>query len=173
MAGYQTQSAQMLENLSTQFNSNEDIPMLSELFSKVMVISAKNNFDTRTPKSYKKPNQKSFFSIEHREAFKNHEKICKIWRNEGRPLNKDHPIRLAKVESQRKLQRITRTEKSANEQKNHEELMSTFSQNISQVCRKLNKIRGEKSRSLDLPYIETLNGKYSGENILEGNIMQF
>ena len=46
--------------------------------------------------------------------------------------------------------------------------MSTFSRNISQVCRKLKQIRGEHSKSLDLPYIETLNGKYSGDNILEG-----
>ena len=75
MTGYQTQSAQMLENLSTQFDSNDDIPLLTELFSKVMVISAKNNFDTRTPKSYKKPNQKSFFSIEHREALKKKKKM--------------------------------------------------------------------------------------------------
>ena len=115
MAGYQTQSAQMLENLSTQFNSNEDIPMLSELFSKVTVISAKNNCDTKTPKSYNKPHQKPFFSSEQREALKNHEQICKLWRKEGRPLNKEHPIRLAKVESQRKLQRITRSEKLAKE----------------------------------------------------------
>ena len=49
--------------------------------------------------------------------------------------------------------------------KDHEELMSTFSTNISQVCRKLRQIRGEHSKSLDLPFIETLNGKYSGNNI--------
>ena len=82
-----------------------------------MVISAKNNCDTKTPKSYNKPHQKPFFSSEQREAFKNHEQICKLWRKEGRPLNKEHPIRLAKVESQRKLQRITRSEKLAKERK--------------------------------------------------------
>ena len=52
--------------------------------------------------------------------------------------------------------------------KDHEELMSTFSTNISQVCRKLRQIRGVHSKSLDFPFIETLNGKYSGNNILEG-----
>ena len=46
--------------------------------------------------------------------------------------------------------------------------MNTFSQNISQVCQKLKQIRGENSRNMDVPFIETLNGKYSGNNVLEG-----
>ena len=111
--GYQNQSSQMLENLSNQFNAIEEIPILTELFSKVLVISAKNNFDTRIPRAYILPNQKQFFLSEHRDAFKKHETICRLWRKEGRPQSKDHPVRLLKLQSQRNLQRIARSEKSA------------------------------------------------------------
>jgi hypothetical protein len=46
--------------------------------------------------------------------------------------------------------------------------MLTFKQNISQVCQKLKKIRGEEIKNVNIPFIETLNGKYSGNNVLEG-----
>ena len=46
--------------------------------------------------------------------------------------------------------------------------METHSQDINQVCKKLKKIRGDKSKNLDIPFIETLCGIYSGENVLEG-----
>ena len=103
----------MLENLSNQFNSIEEIPILTELFSKVLVISAKNNFDTKIRRAYILPNQKQFFSSEHRDAFKKYETICRLWRKEGRPQSKDHPVRLLKLQSHRNLQRIACSEKSA------------------------------------------------------------
>ena len=37
-----------------------------------------------------------------------------------------------------------------------------------QVCNKLRKIRGENSRNVNIPFIETLNGTFSGNNVLEG-----
>ena len=39
---------------------------------------------------------------------------------------------------------------------------------ISKVCKKLKQIRGETSNVIDIPYIDTLCGKYSKQNILEG-----
>ena len=36
------------------------------------------------------------------------------------------------------------------------------------IYNKLKKIRGENSKSTDIPFIETLNGIYSGHNVLEG-----
>ena len=39
---------------------------------------------------------------------------------------------------------------------------------MSKVCRKLKEIRGDKSKNNDIPFIETLCGKYEGENVLEG-----
>ena len=46
--------------------------------------------------------------------------------------------------------------------------MATFNQNIGQVCNKLKKIRGENIKRVDIPFIETLNGTFSGDNVLEG-----
>ena len=50
MPGYQKQSAEVLQNIINQFNQPEFIPLMSELFSKMLVICAKNNFETITPK---------------------------------------------------------------------------------------------------------------------------
>jgi hypothetical protein len=38
------------------------------------------------------------------------------------------------------------------------------------VCQKLKHIRRDNNKRIDIPYIETLCGKYSGENVLEGFI---
>ena len=46
--------------------------------------------------------------------------------------------------------------------------MKTHSSDIKQVCKKLKKIRGDVSKSIEIPFIETLCGKYTSENILEG-----
>ena len=106
--------------------------------------------------------------MEHKQAYASHEKICKLWRSAGRPTSSDHPAKMAKLESQRNLQRIARDEKSMKERTNHDDLMTTFSQNASQVCRKLKQIRGENLKNIDLPFIDTLNGRFSGNNVLEG-----
>ena len=52
--------------------------------------------------------------------------------------------------------------------KQHDELMDTHRNDISKVCKKLKQIRGDTSKTVDIPYIETLCGQYSGKNILEG-----
>ena len=46
--------------------------------------------------------------------------------------------------------------------------MDTHRNDISKVCQKLKQVRGDNYKRIDIPYIETLCGKYSGENILEG-----
>ena len=45
--------------------------------------------------------------------------------------------------------------------------METHRNNIVQVSKKLNQLSGG-NKSPDLDYIDTLNGRYSGDNILEG-----
>ena len=110
----------------------------------------------------------SFISPEHKDAFKDHEEVCKKWRLTGRPKEKSHPAKSDKLASQRRLQKIARDCEAESALINHEELMSTFSTNISQVCNKLKKIRGENSKSMKIPFIETLCGTFEGENVLEG-----
>ena len=46
--------------------------------------------------------------------------------------------------------------------------MDTYYSDISKVCSKLKSIRGDKSKSLEIPSIETSCGIYEGINVLEG-----
>ena len=101
-------------------------------------------------------------------AYIEHERICNEWRKQGRPALATHPARIAKLKSQRNLQKITREEESLKAQKDHEELMNTFNMNINQIYNKLKKIRGYNMKNVDIPFIETLNGTFSGQNVLEG-----
>ena len=72
------------------------------------------------------------------------------------------------MESQRNLQRISREEEAKNAHNNHEELMAAFGKNMNQIYKKLKKIRGETIKNRKVSEIETLNGTYSGDNVLEG-----
>ena len=78
MAGYQAQTAQVLQEMFSRFNMVEHIPTLTEMCSKMLVISAEQNFETSNPKKGQ-PKQKKypFFSKEHKSAFKEHEKVCR------------------------------------------------------------------------------------------------
>ena len=167
MHGYQTKCATMLENLINHYKLPQYIPLLSELFSKPLVLSAERNFDTFSP-SQKAQKRKSTISLRHKQAYDEHETICKAWRKDGRPRDPNHPSRVAKLNSQRKLQNIAREERALKARLTHDDLMSTFNSNISQVCNKLKKIRGEPIKKIHIPFIETLKGTYSGNNVLEG-----
>ena len=167
LLGYQKQSAEILTKLSNTFDKPEYIPILSELFSKMLVLSAENNFETFTP-SRNTGKHKSFISSNHRNAFTQHEIVCQKWRRQGRPGDKSHPAKRAKVISQQNLQKIVREEEALKARQTHDDLMYTFNNNISQVCKKLKRIRGEQIKDTNIPFLETLNGKYSGQNVLEG-----
>jgi hypothetical protein len=95
-------------------------------------------------------------------AFNTHENVCRQWRLQSRPKDANHPAKIANLQSQRNLQHISGEEESLKAHKNHEDLMSTFKQDISQVCQKLKKIRGEKIINVNI------NGVDSGNNGLEG-----
>ena len=168
---YQKQTSEKLRELSVQFNQTEFIPVLCELFSKTLVISAKQNFETTIPKpktTKKSKANKLYISEKQKLAYIEHDRICNEWRKQGRPALSTHPARIAKLKSQRNLQKITREEESFKAQKDHEELMNTFNININQIYNKLKKIRGDNLKNIDIPFIETLNGTFSGENVLEG-----
>ena len=168
LPGYQKQTAEFLQKLVNQFSQPEFIPILSELFSKMLVISAENNFETTKPPTNQFKTKKPFFSASHKAAYAAHEKICKEWRQEGRPQDPGHPAKIGKLASQRNLQKIAREDEAMKARVDHNDLMSTFKLNISQVCKKLKKIRGENQKTLNIPFIETMNGVFSGNNVLEG-----
>ena len=50
----------------------------------------------------------------------------------------------------------------------HNELMDVHFKDISRVCQKLKEIRGENCFKSKIPFVETLCGKYTGDNVLEG-----
>ena len=165
---YQEQTFNVLSELFDVFQGPEFIPALSEMCSKMLVISAEQNFNVSKPYLNKRKKQFPDFSKEHLEAYQCHEKVCKQWRAAGRPQSSQHPAKAAKLQSQRRLQQISRQEESNKSMKQHEELMDTHANDINNVCSKLKKIRGDKSKNIDITYIETLCGNFTGDNVLEG-----
>ena len=169
LSGYQAQTTQVLQEMFERFDLTEHIPILTEMCSKMLVLSAEHNFETSNPKTGQKKQKKyPFFSKEHKNAYEEHAQICKKWRLAGRPKENSHPAKNDKLMSQRNLQKITRDSESFTAIKNHNELMGTYYADISQVCSKLKHIRGDNKKSLGIPSIETVCGIYEGRNVLEG-----
>ena len=50
----------------------------------------------------------------------------------------------------------------------HDDLMDTFKNDINKVCAKLKKAWGEAHKQTEIPFIETLAGTFTGNNVLEG-----
>ena len=111
-----------LINLTCYFTLAAHIPALTEMCSKALVLSAQLNFDVTNPRKIPKRNQPKF-SIEHREAYANHEKVCTEWWLAGKPKEISHPANLNKLESQRNLYRIARESESSSAIKNHNEFI--------------------------------------------------
>ena len=132
IAGYQTQTARIMSELLENFTDAAHIPALTEMCSKTLVLSAQDNFEVSKPSS-KPKNDLPRFSREHRDAYANHEQVCKEWRLAGRPSEVSHPAKVKKLESQRNLQRIAREEESKAAMKNHNDLMETHRSDISKV----------------------------------------
>ena len=135
----------------------------------MLVISAEQNFKTSNPKKGQTKQKKSpFFSKEHKNAYAEHVQICKEWRLAGRPVEKSHPAKNAKLLSQRNLQQIARECESSTAIKNDNDLMMTYYADMGKVCAKLKQIRGAHKKSINISEIETVCGVYEGRNVLEG-----
>ena len=63
---------------------------------------------------------------------------------------------------------MTRKANLDKEKKFQDKVMSQGKNNMSAVCSLLQSKRGDSKRSPDIPYIDTLDGLYEGENVLEG-----
>lgn len=115
------------------------IPVMVEMFSKMLVISAEHNFECSKPKLNQKKKTILTFSKQLNDANLDHKKTCKQWRAAGRPSDNLHPMKIKKLQSQRLLQKISRDEQSSKAIDQHNELMETHENDIGQVCRKLKK----------------------------------
>ena len=87
---------------------------------------------------------------------------------EKRSNDPEHPSKKAVLSSRRKLQKIARDEESAKSIAQADDLMDTLKNNPTKIYDKMKKARGENVKGVDIPYLETLSGKYTGESVLEG-----
>ena len=119
---YQNNTAEMLEQLIQRYNSVDDIPILCEMFSKTLVLSAETNFDTVKVTNFKRRNIPKF-SKELQKAHKDHKKSSNLWRIAGRPTDPLHPSKFAMQETRKQLQRREDCDK---ETKLHDDIMENF-----------------------------------------------
>ena len=150
------------------YDGEEFIPMLCEMFSRTLVFSAEKHFETINPKTKSNLKKLPYFSKEYKDAHAEHKSVFAEWRKSGRPSDSKHPAKEAVLQSRRHLQKVARTEESMKSMKQNDDLMDTFHNNPSQIYDKLKKTRGVQVKRIEIPFIETLSGKYTGENILEG-----
>ena len=99
LAHYQQSCTEMVSYLIDTFEKPEHILALTELVSNTLVKAAEYTFDCSDPNQ--KPKRNTFMSKTHKQAYHIQEKVCKEWRQQGRPSDRDHPARIAKIESQR------------------------------------------------------------------------
>ena len=59
---YQEQTARILSELVDKFDQPEEIPILTEMFSRTLVLSAEQNFETTNPNKTRKPKNFPYFS---------------------------------------------------------------------------------------------------------------
>ena len=141
------------------------------MFSRALVICAENSFEAKKPSiEHKKVKHKQFpfFSKDYKDAHSVLKTVCGHWRKAGRPSDNSHPAKALVLQSRRNLQSIARNEESSKSIKLADDLMETFKNDINKVCSKLKKYRGEEVKRSDISVIETLAGKFSGQNVLEG-----
>ena len=164
---YEDMTANILHQLLSTYDQPEHLPVLAEMSSKMIAICAKKCFESKKSKATQKKTTPKF-SQELNGAYQEHKQNCNNWRKAGRPQSADHPAKYAKLISQRKIQKISRDEEANQARANHDDLMATHHTNISEVCKKVKKIIGETAKTTDIPEIETLVGKFKGNNVLEG-----
>ena len=153
---YQKNVHRLLSDLVTNYSDNEFIPIMCEMFSKVMVETAEKSFDVKKPNAVKVTSKK--YPKEYRDALSHHNKVFKEWRKAKRPSDISHPAKSAVLESRRILQRLRRLIDSKNSIKINDDLMNTYMKDRNSIYSKVSKIRGNNKSSVSPPFIETLAG---------------
>ena len=122
-----------------------------------MVRTAERELETSDPKKAR-PKNGPFFSKELRKAYQEHVNADKKWRKSGRPTNSDDPSVIARKETRARLQKVRKDETNNRQRNINDDLMDTH-RNIS---------NGSKGQNNPIDFIDTLVGRFSGENVLEG-----
>ena len=164
---YQNECDQVLEELFDDYNDHIFLPVLSEMVSKTLVIAAENSIKCKKPVNTEKK-KLPHFSKEYRTAHEEHKRNCNAWRKCGRPSDFSHPAKAAVLMSRRKLQKIVREEDYFKALDSQTKLMNCYSNDLTKAYSILKDMRGTHNKNTDIPFLETLNGNYEADNVLEG-----
>ena len=66
------------------------------------------------------------------------------------------------------MQQIIRNEEREKITNISNELLNTYQADINQVFKKLKKLHGENDKAVQIPFLETLEGIFKGDDVLEG-----
>ena len=163
MDDYQKLAGQALSDAQEYWDTPETIPLLSSLFSKLLVQCAEMVFDkkptktTTTVKSSKRVLQ----------AEKTLLSSFKKWKRGGRPASKTDPLKKIYTTAKSNLQRLRRHEDNLKSIKHNNFLMNSYQHNRNKVYAHMKKVRGGSS-STKTSFLQTPVGTYHGEDVLEG-----
>ena len=118
------------------FKEPEFLPVLTEMFSKALVIAGEQNL----PCSNSSKSKRSLkFSNTLNAAYLAHKKACNAWRNAGRPISSSHPAKLENINTQRRLQQIRREEMRSKDDLLYNKLMESHSKDFNLMYNLLKK----------------------------------
>ena len=162
---YQQLAAKALSDASNLFDAPETTPLLSSLFSTLLVQCATMAFDTKSSKyndsRHKTPSKK----IKRAQETLKH--CFRIWKRAGKPASKADPTRSAYCAARASLQRQRRYEDNLQLIKQNHHLMYCNLNNKNQVYDCMKKARGQNSNTTTT-ILHTPAGTFCGEDVLEG-----
>ena len=161
---YQTLAASSLSDALSYWDNPESLPLLSCLFSNLLVRCAALVFDTHSPPSNL---SRKLPPLKIRQAQNLLKKTFKLWKNDGKPTSLNEPTKHRYAEARKNLQKLTRQEKNFHHIRQHNHLMLLDRRNRSSIFSAVKKARGESSKTTTT-VLHTPVGAYHGEDVLEG-----
>ena len=161
---YQKLVAKSLSDALAYWDNPESLPLLSSLFSNLLVKCATLVFDTSSIPDKSSP---KLPPIKVRQAQNSLKKMFKLWKDDGKPTSISKSSRRYYTDARRNLQRIIRQEKNFLHIRQHNHLMFLDRKNRSKIFSAVRRSRGVSSKTIT-PVLHTPVGAYHGEDVLEG-----
>ena len=163
MLEYQQLASKALSEASDYWDTPETIPLLTSLYSNLLVKCATIVFDTKSSKKPAAPKS----SKEIIQAEKTLSNTFRKWKKAGKPPSKTDPSRLAYAAARSNLQRLRRYKENLRNIKQNNYLMYSERNNRNNVYTSMKKFRGGSS-SATTSLLQTPVGTFHGEDVLEG-----
>ena len=160
---YQNLAAKALKDAEDYWPQPESIPLLSSLYSNLLVTAAKLVFNTTKPSTHFK-NRKS------KELIKseiNLSKQFKYWKRAGRPRDEGNKLWQSYKQARSSLQYKRRNKENLQNIQINNKLMYSSIHDRNKVYSTLKKLRNEKSRPVT-KILHTPVGTYYDNDVLEG-----